>query len=63
MRITVDSETWKHGFRVIYGVVPFLRGFGVRGQQYSNFLASTEGAHTKGPQDLLWIAMLGLLGQ
>ena len=38
---TVDSKKLEHGSGTIYAGVPSCLGFGVGGQSYCNFLAST----------------------
>ena len=37
----VDSEKLEYGPETIYAALPSSQGFGVEGQLYSNFLAST----------------------
>ena len=38
---TVDSKLLEYGPRMIYAGVPSSEAFGIGGQSYSNFLAST----------------------
>ena len=40
---TVDSKKLEYGPGTIYAGFPFFQAFGVEGQSYSNFLASTVG--------------------